>query len=128
MTGLRLLPSWTYWLVAVLLVGGAQQLRVADLQGDLDIERQAVIDRTAERETCRATRESLEAKVGEQGEALAGLRKAEKDRKDAASKAQDEAKQGAQQDYQAANRLQQERTGGDSCVAAESVIDKELGL
>lgn len=125
---LKVLPAWIYWLLAVLLVGGVQQLRVADLQGNLDAERQAVTDRTSERDTCRTTRASLEAQVGEQGETLAGLQKAEQDRKEAARKAQVDAKQNAQQDYQAANRLQQERTGGDSCAAAESVIDKELGL
>ena len=39
-----------------------------------------------------------------------------------------EASAQAQVDYAAANRLQQERTGGDQCVAAGSIIDQELGL
>jgi hypothetical protein len=39
-----------------------------------------------------------------------------------------QARQAAEQDYQAANRLQQERTGGDACAAATAVIDKELAL
>ena len=39
-----------------------------------------------------------------------------------------QAKASADLDYAAANRLQQERTGGDQCAAATSIIDKELGL
>jgi len=38
------------------------------------------------------------------------------------------ARQQSEADYQAANRLQQERTGGDACAAATTVIDQELGL
>lgn len=128
MNALRLLPSWLWWLAAVLVVGGVQQYRVWELQGGLDKQADTLEERTTERDACRTTRDSLEAQVGEQGEALAGLRKAEEDRKETARKAQTAAQQEAQQDYQAANRLQQERTGGDSCVAAGSVIDKELGL
>lgn len=39
-----------------------------------------------------------------------------------------EAKASAGIDFAAANRLQQERTGGDQCAAATSIIDQELGL
>jgi hypothetical protein len=49
-------------------------------------------------------------------------------RKAEAVKAAGKAKASADIDYTAANRLQQERTGGDQCAAATSIIDKELGL
>lgn len=39
-----------------------------------------------------------------------------------------EAAASAQVDYAAANRLQQERTGGDQYPAATSIIDMELCL
>ena len=35
MNALRLLPSWLWWLAALILVGGVQQYRVMDAQGDL---------------------------------------------------------------------------------------------
>lgn len=35
MNALRLLPSWLWWLAALLIIGGAQQWRMAGLQGDL---------------------------------------------------------------------------------------------
>lgn len=38
------------------------------------------------------------------------------------------AKASADADYAAANRLRQERTGGDQWAAATSIIDKEPGL
>ncbi|MNH47545.1 hypothetical protein D3C79_1108390 [compost metagenome] len=34
----------------------------------------------------------------------------------------------AQDDFVAANRLQQERTGGEQCTAATAIINQELGL
>ena len=56
------------------------------------------------------------------------LRQAATDRAAVARAGQASARAAAEQDYQAANRLQQERTGGDACAAAEAVIDQELGL
>lgn len=35
MNALRLLPSWLWWMAALLIVGGVQQYRVMDAQGDL---------------------------------------------------------------------------------------------
>ncbi|MCY1384002.1 hypothetical protein D9M69_721920 [compost metagenome] len=59
---------------------------------------------------------------------MADLRRAADERQARGEQAQADARQQAEQDYQAANRLQQERTGGEACAAAEAVIDKELGL
>lgn len=39
-----------------------------------------------------------------------------------------DAKELAKPDYAAANRLLQERTGGDPAQAAAAIIDQELGL
>lgn len=78
----------------------------------------------------RATlaRDNLEALAGEQGRKLGELVLAGELRERTAALAQDKAREEAQPDYAAANRLLRERTGGDQCVAAESIIDRELGL
>ncbi|WP_455887044.1 hypothetical protein [Pseudomonas rustica] len=78
--------------------------------------------------TCVAARDSLSGLAAEQGKALGDLALAASARQAGAEKAVDEAKASADVDYTAANRLQQERTGGDKCDAATSIIDKELGL
>lgn len=44
-----------------------------------------------------------------------------------AAQAQAEARELAKTDYAAANRLLQERTGGDQCAATAAIIDQELG-
>lgn len=77
---------------------------------------------------CTLARNNLELLVGEQGKALGDLQLAIRQRQAAAEKAVADARASAQSDYQAANRIQQERTGGDQCTAAASIIDKELGL
>lgn len=125
---LKLVPAWGWWLLALLAVGGGQQLRILSLQAELHTERQSVADRTGERDACRATRANLEAGVNEQNRELASLRHAANQRQERARQVQAEGRQQAQTDYQAANRLQQERTGGDACAAAEAIIDQELGL
>ena len=78
--------------------------------------------------TCKAARDNLSGLAVEQGKALGDLTLAAQVRQDRAEHAVAEAKASAQADYAAANRLQQERTGGDQCAAAASIIDKELGL
>lgn len=78
--------------------------------------------------TCKAARDNLSGLAAEQGKALGDLTLAANARQSRAEQAVDAAKVGAQVDYAAANRLQQERTGGDQCAAATSIIDKELGL
>jgi hypothetical protein len=77
---------------------------------------------------CQAARENLSGLAAEQGKALGDLTQAENERKARAEQAVKDAQTVAQVDYAAANRLQQERTGGDQCAAATLIIDKELGL
>lgn len=78
--------------------------------------------------SCRTTSSTLEGQVGQQNLALADLRRAIDDRAAKALADQQQAAKAAGEDYQAANRLQQERTGGDPADAAAAIIDKELGL
>ena len=66
--------------------------------------------------------------MSEQNQALASLRQAAADRAALAVQALQQARRAAEHDYQAANRLQRERTGGDACAASEAVINQELGL
>lgn len=125
---LKLLPAWLWWLLAVGLVAGLQQLRVAGAQAERDAANRTLETRTTERDNCRTARASLEQHVAEQNQALSDFRDAELQRQERARRAQADAQQQAQTDYQAANRLQQERIGGEACAAAESIIDQELGL
>lgn len=117
-----------YVLLALVLAICAQQVRVVSLQGELADEQEARRDEAGKLGACRETRSNLLVQAVEQNQALAGLRQVESDRAAQARKAQQEGKAKAAEDYQAANRLQQERTGGDACQAAVEVIDKELGL
>ncbi|WP_246881510.1 hypothetical protein [Pseudomonas protegens] len=78
--------------------------------------------------TAKTGRANLEALAGEQGRRLGDLVLAGQERERHAAQAQADAKELAQHDYSAANRLLQERTGGDPAPAAETIIDHELGL
>lgn len=78
--------------------------------------------------TAKAGRNNLEALAGEQGRKLGDLVLAGQERERLAAQAQADARELAQHDYSAANRLLQERTGGDPAPVAESIIDQELGL
>ncbi|MDH2016916.1 hypothetical protein N5J66_23430 [Pseudomonas juntendi] len=78
--------------------------------------------------TCVAARDNLSGLAAEQGKALGDLTQAVNERQARAEQALTEAKTSAESDYAAANRLQQERTGGEQCAAATSIIDEELGL
>lgn len=71
---------------------------------------------------------SCSAVSTEQGQALGRLVQADRQRQAEAGQAVKEATSQAQADFVAANRLQQERTGGDQCAAATVIIDRELGL
>ncbi|MWK56448.1 hypothetical protein GO594_10710 [Pseudomonas otitidis] len=77
---------------------------------------------------CQQARQDLESAVGEQNARVAQLRAEAEQRQQAAAQAQQAARQAAAGDYAAAQRLQQERIGGDQCAAAEAVINRELGL
>lgn len=77
---------------------------------------------------CAAARENLAGLAAEQGKALGDLTQAANERQARAEQAVKDAQASAQVDYAAANRLQQERTGGDQCAAATAIIDKALGL
>ncbi|TRO38549.1 hypothetical protein EQ832_11880 [Pseudomonas sp. ALS1131] len=125
---LKLVPSWGWALLAGLALAGAQQIRVISLQDDLVTARKELVDESGKLGACRATRTNLLEQIIEQNGALAEIRSQGQARADTAAAAQADAQQHSQADYQAANRLQQERTGGDACAAAESVIDGELGL
>lgn len=125
---LRLLPAWVWWVLVVMVVAGGQQWRIGSLRSDLqasETESRKAAERLA---ACRVTRTNLLAQVSDQNDALAGLRAAEQKRQQTAHLAQTGARQQAEQDYLAANRLQQAHTGGDACAAAAAVIDEELGL
>ncbi|BCD88075.1 hypothetical protein PSm6_44820 [Pseudomonas solani] len=77
---------------------------------------------------CRLARGALESAVAEQNARVAQLRAEAEQRQQVAAQAQQEARKVAAVDYAAAQRLQQERIGGDQCTAAATVIDRELGL
>lgn len=79
---------------------------------------------------CKAARDNLAglAQGQEQGTALGELVLAAKSRQAASERAASEDKATVDLNYISANRLQQERTGGDQCPDTTSVIDKELGL
>jgi len=78
--------------------------------------------------SCRTTTSTMEGQISQQNLALADLRLAAEKRAKEAVPIQQQAAKAAGEDYQAANRLQQERTGGDPEAAAAAIIDKELGL
>ncbi|HGM7497166.1 hypothetical protein [Pseudomonas aeruginosa] len=77
---------------------------------------------------CRASRGELESAVAEQGRQVAALRQAGEQRARDAAQAVEQGRQQAAEQYAAAQRLLRERSAGDQCLAAEVVIDQELGL
>ncbi|HCF0038618.1 hypothetical protein [Pseudomonas aeruginosa] len=77
---------------------------------------------------CRASLGELESAVVEQGRQVAALRQAGEQRAQDAAQAVEQGRQQAAERYSAANRLLRDRTAGEQCVAAEAVIDQELGL
>lgn len=117
------------WAMRALGFGGLLILGIAiGVWLAADHFRPALDKEQAQVATCTAARDHLAALAQEQGKALGDLILAANARRAGAEKAVGEAKASADTDYAAANRLQQERTGGDQCAAANSVIDKELGL
>ncbi|KSR49231.1 hypothetical protein [Pseudomonas aeruginosa] len=120
--------SWrwaTITLACLLLVGlgtaGGVWLGARHYRPQLDA---ALADLVA----CRAARGGLEAAVAEQGRQVAALRQAGEQRAQEAAQAVTQARQQAAEHYAAAQRLLHERSAGDQCLAAEVVIDQELGL
>ncbi|MBM3106202.1 hypothetical protein IIE18_13760 [Pseudomonas sp. V1] len=88
-----------------------------------------LLDAEQDRATsCKAARDNLAGLATEQGKALGDLTLAANERQAKAELAVKGAQASAQADYAAANRLQQERTGGDQSEAATAIIDMELGL
>ncbi|HBN7911493.1 TPA: hypothetical protein L3732_005094 [Pseudomonas aeruginosa] len=77
---------------------------------------------------CRAAMGGLESAVAEQVRQVAALRQAGEQRAREAALAVEQGRQQAAEQYAAAQRLLRERSAGDQCLAAEVVIDKELGL
>ncbi|KTT24519.1 hypothetical protein SB14R_10560 [Pseudomonas oryzihabitans] len=94
----------------------------------VDAQQKAAETSASNLASCRTTASTLEGQLGEQNQALANLRQAAEERAKRAEPIQQQAAKAAGEDYQAANRLQQERTGGDPAAAAANIIDKELGL
>ncbi|HDQ4561153.1 TPA: hypothetical protein P9F42_000505, partial [Pseudomonas aeruginosa] len=77
---------------------------------------------------CHAALGELEATVAEQVRQVAALRLAGEQRARDAAQAVERGRQQAAEQYAAAQRLLRERSAGDQCLAAEVVIDQELGL
>lgn len=80
------------------------------------------------RTQCLAARNNLEALVGDQNAAIAQLANQAEQRQVKAAQAVADAQKQADRHYAAAQRLQQERSVGDQCAAAEVIIDQEFGL
>ena len=78
--------------------------------------------------TAKLARDNLETLAGEQSRKLGELVTASDERAKQAAQAVADAKELAKPDYAAANRLLQERIGGDPAQAAAAIIDQELGL
>ena len=114
-----------YLLGALLLIGLGAALGVWQAAGHY---RPQIDDANSQLVSCKGARGNLEALATEQGLKLGELVLAGNARQARVGQAMKEASVRAQDDFAAANRLQQERTGGDQCSAAASIIDKELGL
>ena len=99
MTWLSVVPSWGWWLLAVLVVGGGQQLRVNGLESDLADERAASTEQYGKLVACRETRGNLLVQVGEQNSALADLRSKAAARAQQAEQAQASAREQSEADY-----------------------------
>ncbi|AZZ11431.1 TPA: hypothetical protein ACKP97_001192 [Pseudomonas aeruginosa] len=112
-------------LACLLLVGlgaaGGVWLGARHYRPQLDAARSDLV-------ACRASRGELEAAVTEQVRQVAALRLAGEQRARDAAQAVERGRQQAAEQYAAAQRLLRERSAGDQCLAAEVVIDQELGL
>ncbi|HBN8554635.1 hypothetical protein ACSETN_22250 [Pseudomonas aeruginosa] len=77
---------------------------------------------------CRAARGGLESAVAEQVRQVAALHLSGEQRARDAAQAVDRGRRQAAEQYAAAQGLLSQRTAGEQCMAAEAVIDQELGL
>ncbi|EPM1620532.1 hypothetical protein L4P92_001691 [Pseudomonas aeruginosa] len=77
---------------------------------------------------CRASRGELESAVAEQVRQVAALHLSGEQRARDAAQAVDRGRRQAAEQYAAAQGLLSQRTAGEQCMAAEAVIDQELGL
>ncbi|MEG0859557.1 MAG: hypothetical protein RSD81_04695 [Pseudomonas sp.] len=114
-----------YLFGALLLIGLGAALGVWQAVGHY---RPQLDDAKGQLVSCKGARGNLEDLSTEQGIKLGELVLAGNERQVRAGRAMKEATARAEGDFAAANRLQQERTGGDQCAAASSIIDKELDL
>ncbi|MBK5008374.1 hypothetical protein IAE33_000234 [Pseudomonas sp. S60] len=121
LSALKAIPPWLILALAAAGVIWWQHGQIKDARANVT----AMAEEAA---ACQAARDNLLALTTEQGKALGDLQLAGEQRQADARQAVDAAKDRAQADFQAAKRLQQERTGGDQRQAATSIIDKELGL
>ncbi|WP_434040211.1 hypothetical protein [Pseudomonas aeruginosa] len=112
-------------LACLLLVGlgaaGGVWLGARHYRPQLDAARSDLV-------ACRASRGELESAVAEQVRHVAALRMAGEQRAQDAAQAVERGRQQAAEQYAGAQRLLSQRTAGDQCLAAEVVIDQELGL
>ncbi|HGT3377064.1 TPA: hypothetical protein ACM2ZS_003860 [Pseudomonas aeruginosa] len=112
-------------LACLLLVGlgaaGGVWLSARHYRPQLDAARSDLV-------ACRASRGELESAVAEQVRHVAALRMAGEQRAQDAAQAVERGRQQAAEQYAGAQRLLSQRTAGDQCLAAEVVIDQELGL
>ncbi|MGU0863909.1 hypothetical protein ACSESL_19530 [Pseudomonas aeruginosa] len=120
--------SWRWVAIALaflLLVGlgaaGGVWLGARHYRPQLDAARSDLV-------ACRAALGELESAVAEQVRQVAALRQAGEQRARDAAQAVDRGRQQAAEQYAEAQRLLRERSAGDQCLAAEVVIDQELGL
>ncbi|KRU72876.1 hypothetical protein AN451_06790 [Pseudomonas aeruginosa] len=115
----------TIALACLLLVGlgaaGGVQLGAQHYRPQLDAARSDLV-------ACHAARGELESAVVAQGRQIAALRQAGEQRAREAAQALEQGRQQAAEHYAAAHRLLSQRSAGEECAAASSVIDQELGL
>ena len=121
MATLKAIPLW---LVLTLAAAGVIWWQ----HGQIKDARAEVLAQAEKGGQCQAARDNLVSLANEQGRALGDLQLAAQQRQASAEKALADARASAQPEYEAANRLQLERTGGDQCAAATLIIDKELAL
>lgn len=125
------------WMLGVILLlalgalagaGIAYRLTASHYRPIVDKQQEAISVAAQVLASCRTTTGTMEGQIGQQNQALADLRRAADDRATKAKADQHQAEQTAGDRYKAANRYQQERTGGDPAAAAASIIDQALGL